>query len=389
MVYGRRPKRAAATAGQTNYRELTSIRRSRKSTEQKYGHSSLMKKPGDGSGGGIASGHHHEYGNHDMSIAVNIRSSIDHPPVIPWVKVYRPASQLLAKNGNKSFLVEKFVKLFELTEQETQTLLTEKERAQYTTLVQKRKDAQAAQQQREQDRLAAAKLAAEQNGGVLGGMPYAGSGGGGTHSQFHQPHVWDNVPNVSHRRRCARCLQYGTIDQALACKGRSRRDFCQHFDQHGYSKKSAVIKRRCIRCINNGGALEQSLMCKGRSRKAFCIFFDDAGQPKCAPYVPPSLALAAVAQAAAVEERQRHDTAAAAAAAATIVATGAGTPTGAGPPLPGSLTLTAESSTAAAAAADALASTTEEFTLLPDFLEDAAGDVEAANHTGGTTTTDV
>ena len=383
MVYGRRPKRAAATAGQTNYRELTSIRRSRKSTEQKYGHSSLMKKPGDG-GGGIASGHH-DYGN-DMSIAVNIRSSIKHPPVIPWVKVYRPASHLLAKNGNKSFLVAKFVKLFDLTEYETQTLLTDKERAQYTTLVQKRKDAQAAQQQRDQDRIAAAKLAAEQNGGVLGGMPYAGSGGG-THSQFHQPHVWDNVPNVSHRRRCARCLQYGTIDQALACKGRSRRDFCQHFDQHGYSKKSAVIKRRCIRCINNGGALEQSLMCKGRSRKAFCIFFDEAGQPKCAPYVPPSLALAVVAQAAAVEERHRHDTAAAAAA-ATIVAPGAGTPTGAGPPLPGSLTLTAESSSTAAAA-DALASTTEEFTLLPDFLEDAAGDVEAANHTGGTTTTDV
>jgi hypothetical protein len=95
------------------------------------------------------------------------------------------------------------------------------------------------------------------------------------------------------RRRCMRCVENGgSIAQATVCagsKGRFGREFCEFFDPEGHKVKefdeprspvrttpSGRKPRRCLKCVENGRTEIESMDCpgaQGRHGQKGCIYF--------------------------------------------------------------------------------------------------------------------
>eukprot|EP00751_Fragilariopsis_kerguelensis_P036205 CAMPEP_0170943902 /NCGR_PEP_ID=MMETSP0735-20130129/25278_1 /TAXON_ID=186038 /ORGANISM="Fragilariopsis kerguelensis, Strain L26-C5" /LENGTH=135 /DNA_ID=CAMNT_0011351507 /DNA_START=17 /DNA_END=424 /DNA_ORIENTATION=- len=79
-----------------------------------------------------------------------IRASVAYPKVIPWIKVQRPAvpSKHKKPSHNTSFLVEKFIRMTDLTSDERDRYLSPQEQEIYE--VQKIKEAERKKQKQQQ-----------------------------------------------------------------------------------------------------------------------------------------------------------------------------------------------------------------------------------------------
>ena len=171
-----------------------------------------------------------------------IRASVAYPKVIPWIQVQRPAVPQLknrpAVTSSSSFLVTKFIRMTDLTPDERDRYLSPQEQEMYE--VHKIKAAERKKQQQQQQNHDATNTAHYL---LEATSAYTSSTFLMNQSTNSSPHG-NLLPTVSHRRRCKRCLEHGTLEQALNCKGRSRRVFCLHFEDNGMAKPKATKKAR-------------------------------------------------------------------------------------------------------------------------------------------------